>query len=118
MLARHLVLVLATVEAWEASSRGRRALPSRMAHRAWPVAASAAVDSLQDVLRAAGLDEPQVEAVAGMAEIQRMQLLAEHQMILLTWVVVAMPQVALQTMALTNNTDKHLFKSNINMYSR
>ena len=63
MLARHIVLVLATVEAWEASSCGRRALPSRMAHRAWPVAASAAVDSLQDVLRAAGLDEPQVEAV-------------------------------------------------------
>ena len=61
---RHLFLVaLATVEAWEASSSGRRALPSRMAHRAWPVATSAAVDSLQDVLRTAGLDEPQVEAV-------------------------------------------------------
>lgn len=61
MLVRHLVLVaLATVEAWEASSSGgRRALPLRMP----PVAASVAVDSLQDVLRAAGLDEPQVEEV-------------------------------------------------------
>ena len=58
---RHLVLVaLASVEAWEASSSRRRAPPLRMP----PVAAIAtATGSLQDVLRAAGLDEPQVEEV-------------------------------------------------------
>ena len=59
MLRHIVVLALATVEAWEASS-GRRALPSRMPPA---VAAITAVDSLQDVLRAAGLDEPQVEEV-------------------------------------------------------